>query len=202
MITEFNQTSISIENSISNTTVSIKKELSQTEIEDINNINNQFGKMGCDSCLHPTCKHSSILNGICECPGANASGQNCEGMLILDVNSKPHWKLSCNQCNTLLRFKSDIHDITPLVREECSNCSTRLTKFEFSKNKTILPNDEIILTGCIMCNDILNGLTEIVLGRSINLTVLRQIRFKRGGGGRGRGRGRRKGDPKMSFSDF
>lgn len=49
-------------------------------------------------------------------------------------------------------------------------------------------------------------MTEKVVGRSINLSLLRQIRHKRGGGGRGRkGRGRGRGsngDAKMSFSEF
>jgi DNA topoisomerase-3 len=62
--------------------------------------------MGCDSCLHPSCKHSSVLNAMCECPGNFATGRHnqvsatpntCSGMLVLDVNSKPNWKLSCNR---------------------------------------------------------------------------------------------------------
>lgn len=67
---------------------------------------------------------------------------------------------------------------------------------------------KVIHVGCIVCDEFLNSLTEIVAGRSINLQVLRQERHRRGGrgrgrGGRGRGRsGARKGDVKMSFSDF
>ena len=75
----------------------------------------------------------------------------------------------------------------------------------FSKLKP-LPNGDTSKTGCIVCDDTLNSMTEKVVGRSMNLTLLRQIRHKRGGGGRGRrgrGRGRgSKGDAKMSFSDF
>lgn len=164
------------------------------------------GHMGCDSCRHRTCQHSSYLNGVCECPGANASGSPCSGTLVLDVNSKPNWKLSCNRCNTLIRFKADIHDITPLPRQQCDKCGLRMLKFEFSKLKSPLPNGEVLRTACVVCDDFLNSLTEIVLGRSINITVVRQMRARRaargGGRGRGRGRGRKKGDPKMSFEDW
>jgi DNA topoisomerase-3 len=170
------------------------------DIED--GVTGHHSGMGCDSCMHPTCKHSATFNGICECPGANASGEPCDGMLVLDVNSKPNWKLSCNRCNTLLRFKADIHDITPLPRQECNECGLKLTKFEFSKLKTTLPNGETIRQGCIMCDDFLNSLTEIILGRTINVTVLRQMRQRRAAAGGRRGRGRKRGDPKMSFSDF
>lgn len=164
------------------------------------------GQMGCDSCAHRTCPHSSYLNGVCECPGANASGAPCNGMLVLDVNSKPNWKLSCNRCNTLIRFKADIHDITPLPRHQCEKCGLRMLKFEFSKLKSPLPNGEVLRTACVVCDDFLNNLTEIVLGRSINITVVRQMRARRaargGGRGRGRGRGKKRGDPKMSFEDW
>jgi DNA topoisomerase-3 len=171
--------------------------------------------MGCDSCMHPTCKHGAILNAMCECPGANAqTSKPCRGMLILDVNSKPNWKLSCNKCNTLLRFNADIHSITPHARQQCDECGLRIATFEFTKGKSPLPNSETTLKACIMCNDLLNSLTEIIVGRSMNLKVARQIRYKRGAGGRGgrgRGRGHRsrgkvekgsKHDPRMTFDGF
>ena len=59
--------------------------------------------MGCDSCMHPTCKHSLTRNGVCPCPGE--SGAACPGTLVLDVNSRPNWKMSCNRCNNLVLFK-------------------------------------------------------------------------------------------------
>ncbi len=131
-------------------------------------------------------------------------------MLVLDVNSKPNWKLACNVCNTLLRFKHDIHNITPLSRQQCEVCDIKLLQFEFNKLHTPLKNNETIYSGCIICNEFLNSMTEIKAGRNINITVLRQLRYKRSvmsgrGGRRGRGRGGArggKGDVKMSFSDF
>jgi uncharacterized membrane protein YgcG len=248
--------------------------------------------MGCDKCMHPTCKHSAVANGVCPCPGTvvpkpvvgrrairgggrggrgsrggggggrgrgddrgrgGAGGRGgrgrgrggpdvnvvddedeeeeedklieCPGTMILDVNSKPNWKLSCNQCNTLIRFQAEIHNIIPmsLTSSEnggyCKKCSVRLLKFEFNKLKTPLPNGETVYTGCISCDPFLMKFTEILAGRTMNITVLGQIRHrkqmmlaqrgKRGGRGRGRGgRGGRGGgrmskkDILMSFSDF
>ncbi len=171
----------------------------------------QQQQMGCNSCLHPTCAHSAARNAICPCPGTNASTSlRCDGKLTLDANSKPNWKLACNRCNTLLRFHGDIHSITPMARH-CDNCGLRLVSFEFSKFKTPLQDGSTTHLGCIVCDDVLNGITEIIVGRTMHLTVLRQQQYKRGGGGRGsrgrgggRGRGGDRGhkDVKMSFSEF
>jgi DNA topoisomerase III len=181
-------------------------------------------KMGCNQCEHPTCRQSVAFNGMCPCPntvdessgmGGGKGAKTCPGTLVLDINSKPNWKLACNECNTLLRFHANIHNIIPLPRRNCEECGTRIATFEFNKmhKSPALPAGAVGeegLTGCIVCNDVLNGLTEIVTGRSVHLTLLRQIRFKRNAGGRGRGRGRgrggraggKRGDAKMSFSDF
>ena len=176
-------------------------------------------KMGCNQCEHPSCKQSMAFNGMCPCPNtieessssAGGSGKPCPGTLVLDINSKPNWKLACNQCNTLLRFHANIHHITPLPRKTCDECGTRIATFDFNKLHKSPDGNQEPITGCIVCSDVLNGLTEIITGRSVHLTLLRQIRFKRNAGGRGRGRGRgrggrggrgAKGDVKMSFSDF
>ena len=44
-------------------------------------------KMGCDSCLHPTCKHSSIRNAVCPCTSDNQGSEEagCGGMMVLDT---------------------------------------------------------------------------------------------------------------------
>lgn len=167
-------------------------------------------KMGCNSCQHPSCKHSGFINGMLECPGVGADNVACSGTLVLDVNSKPNWRLSCNipGCNILLRFHADIHSISPL-RSLCPQCGLHLTAFEFNKTRTPLKDGNTSLVGCIVCCDELNSISEITQGRTRNLQLLRQERQKRGGGGTGRGRGGRGGggrreprDPKMSFRDW
>ena len=141
--------------------------------EDENNGGAERGPMGCNSCQHPSCKHSAVMNAICVCP------TNCGGQLVFDITSKPNWKLACssNSCNTLLRFKADIHNITPL-RSICPDCGSKQATFEFNKNSKLkLPakaiatdsggDSETTYSGCIVCDDFLNGLTEIVGGRTI-----------------------------------
>jgi DNA topoisomerase-3 len=171
------------------------------------------GNMGCNSCLHPSCKHSLAQNGICQCPGTSGNeGLPCEGTLVLDLNSKPNWKLGCNQCNTLIRFKAEIHNIVPQVRKDCPECGVKIVNFEFNKLKSPLTNGDTSYSGCIVCDDFLNGISDIVAGRSMNITVLRQMKQRRamagrggkrrGGRGRGRGKPRSKADVLMSFSDF
>ena len=164
--------------------------------------------MGCNSCLHPSCPHSATMNRICDCPGDDIYGQPCTGSLILDVNSKPNWKLACNKlhCNTLIRFRGEIHDITPQTHIPCPECGVTTANFEFNKLRSPLPNGATTCVGCVVCDEFLNSITEVVAGRAKNLRMVRQERYKRGGmmGGRGRGRGRggRVRDVKMSFSDF
>ena len=143
--------------------------------------------MGCNQCLHPTCKNSAVVNQLCGCPGVSAdTGKPCDGMLVLDVNSKPNWKLACNKCNTLLRFKAEIHEMRPAAKS-CEDCGLRLATFEFNKLKTPLKDGKTSYTGCLSCDDFLNELTELVTGRTLHVKIVNQIR-----GSRGRGRGKRR----------
>ena len=59
--------------------------------------------------------------------------------------------------------------------------------FEFNKLKTPLKSGETTYSGCIVCDDLLNSLTELIVGRSINIKIIRQNRLKHGGGRGGRG---------------
>lgn len=53
--------------------------------------------MGCNACLHPTCKHSMTVTNVCRCP-------ECEnGVLCVDPNSYPIWRMCCNACNLVVR---------------------------------------------------------------------------------------------------
>jgi DNA topoisomerase-3 len=215
-----NNQEFEIENSDGSKNDNKKAVEKETDDEDLMVVNN----MGCNLCKHPTCKQSSVQNYVTKCPNILNDNLNCGGDLVLDVTSKPNWKLCCNVCNLLIRFKADIHNITPQPLNSiqnnsnnvnnsndndayCLQCNntTRILTIEFNKLKTPLPNNETVYRGCICCDSFLNNLTENLTGRSINLTVLRQIRHKRGANGRGRGRGRGgrvRGDVKMSFSGF
>lgn len=221
------------------------------------------GHMGCNECLHPSCKHSLVQTGICQCPGtivpkpvikrAPKGGRGggrgkgrggrgggrerpseseseedeededqmkpCSGTMVLDVNSKPNWKLACNQCNTIIRFQAEIHQITPLPASApneglCQECGVRQLRFEFNKLKPPpkLKGEDINYAGCVVCDDFLNDLSDIICGRSINVKIQRQLRqrrqlmAKKNGkkfGRRGPPGGKKnKESVLMSFSDF
>ena len=171
------------------------------------------GKMGCNACQHPSCAHSGRVNGLLECPGVGTDNVACTGTLVLDVNSKPNWRLACNQpgCNLLLRFTAEIHDIRPLPTSECPLCGLRsVARFDFNKTKTPpgLAPGATAHVGCLVCDDLLNSLSELTQGKTRNLQLLRAERHRRGGGGGGgrggggRGGRRRDKNPLMSFTDF
>lgn len=61
-------------------------------------------EMNCSQCEHPSCPHSLLQRGICSCPQAD-----CRGTIVLDVLSKPKWKLDCNLCNFQLTLPEIIH---------------------------------------------------------------------------------------------
>jgi DNA topoisomerase III len=172
--------------------------------------------MGCNSCMSPSCKHSGHNNGMLECPNTTKDGDPCPGTLVLDITSKPNWKLACNEtsCHVLLRFTNgeNIANILPQAKTPCEHCGmSSVAQFDFKEGKSPFKDNRLTTIGCIMCDDTLNETTELITGRSKNLKVVLQERYKRGAGGRGRrGRGRGRGggsykskhDRLMSFDSF
>lgn len=76
--------------------------------------------MACSDCLHPTCKHSLIRNGIISCP-------DCEtGTLVFEQLSGPKSKISCNTCTTMVRLPSNTHSCETAACVSvgcCGSCS-------------------------------------------------------------------------------
>ena len=62
--------------------------------------------LGCNSCTHPTCAHGQNSNGVSNC-------FECErgGILVLDQASGPKWKLSCNQCDIIVKIFEDAQKV-------------------------------------------------------------------------------------------
>ena len=125
--------------------------------------------------------------------------------MVLNEYSKPHWRISCStpDCNLIIR----IHQEPKAVRvlDEHCTCGSRKLRVTFRSERNPLDDGRTVHEGCLVCDDLVNSLTEVVEGRTKNLQLIRQERAKRrarsGRGGRGR-RGRRPRDPKMSFSDW
>lgn len=153
------------------------------------------GGMPCTFCLHPTCRHSMVKQGVCACP-------ECNGTLVLDPVSGPKWRLDCNRCNCLVYLPQNAHRIAT-TDEVCVECGSTILEIDFNKTSTPLADGITLHRACILCDDLLHSLIQMKYGRSFT---------RKSGRGRGRGRGRSRGrgrggrgkteDPRMSFRDF
>ena len=73
----------------------------------------------------------------------------------------------------------------------CESCGAKLLRFVFSPGESPFVEEELEeCTGCVVCDETLNGLTEIVVGRLKHKDVIDKERASRGTGRGGRGRGR------------
>lgn len=122
----------------------------------------------------------------------------CDGMMVLDMESRPNWKLCCNKCNMIIRFTANIHDIH-VMKKRCEECGSSLLKIQFNKNETPLKDGATEYSGCIMCDELLKGMLEIRSGRNKHVSLVRHRGRGRGRGRRGRGRGRGAGEKRSVF---
>ncbi|CAG0921960.1 unnamed protein product [Notodromas monacha] len=129
---------------------------------------------GCNLCVHPTCPHSVITNGVTACPDCDS------GLLALDPSSGPNWKLGCNRCNVILRVFTDASRVCVRDNETCEECNSQKVSVEYKEGKSKLPDGSTDATGCLFCSAEFSNLVE----------KHRAIRGKQSGKGRGRGRGR------------
>ncbi|TXG72933.1 hypothetical protein EZV62_001512 [Acer yangbiense] len=153
--------------------------------------------MPCFLCLHPTCRHSVIAQGVCACP-------ECNGTLVLDPVSAPKWRLYCNMCNCLVNLPQGAHRIAT-TRDQCPECDSTIIEVDFNKKTTPLDDGATLYTGCILCDELLHSLIEVKHGKSFFKRMGSRGRGRGGGRGGHRGRGWAAGkrvDPKMSFRDF
>ena len=115
----------------------------------------------------------------------------CDGMMVLDMESKPNWKLCCNKCNLIIRFTTNIHSII-VSKKRCDDCGASILNIQFNKNDTPLPNGNTEYAGCIWCDERLKGMLELKTGRNKHVDLVHH-RGRGRGRGRGHGRGRGKG---------
>ena len=80
--------------------------------------------LGCNSCTHPTCAHGQNSNGVSNC-------FECErgGILVLDQASGPKWKLSCNQCDIIVKIFEDAQKVRQVKRCLINKLSSRESAF-------------------------------------------------------------------------
>ena len=131
---------------------------------------------------------------FCRCPADEET--KCEGMMVLDLESRPNWKLCCNQCNKIIRFSTSIHEIQ-VLKKRCEECGSSLVKIDFNKKDTPLESGQTEYSGCLLCDELLRGMLEVRSGRNKHVSLVH-----RRGRGRGRGRrGRDRGHEKRSVFD-
>ena len=143
--------------------------------------------MGCNSCLHPTCEHGLLRHAVCMCPGSSdATGgvhRACPGVLALDPNSHPNWKIGCNTCHTLLLLKGGIiHKacVSPKTGHTCEDCGAKLLDLVFLQDKTPLEGGETRYSGCVICDDLISSMVELKAGRQQHEQVARELKAARG----------------------
>ncbi|KAI6242762.1 DNA topoisomerase [Aphelenchoides fujianensis] len=126
---------------------------------------------GCNNCVHPSCPNSSITQGVAMCLN---SCSNETGVLVLDPQSGPKWRLSCNR-----------------------DCGALHVSAEYKEGKSKLPDGATTYSGCIFCDHEQGKIGDEVLNlKHAHLSkdpVLGGGRRGRGGRGRGRGGSRGRG---------
>ena len=60
----------------------------------------KFLHSGCNSCLHPSCKHSAVQNSMCECPSQADSGEPCP----VSIPQRIYYYLSYHKLNRTFGF--------------------------------------------------------------------------------------------------
>ena len=142
--------------------------------------------------LHPT------IEGMTVCPDPESGG-----VFVVDVSSGNRWSFVSTRAPTTLHLPKEVKRVRVLnKREEVTMC--RFIEVEFKDGQSPLPDGEPKHTGCLIMDEILQGLIRKSFGSDRLKFSGRGGRGRgRGRGGRGRGRGSRgKKDPKMSYSEF
>ncbi|CAJ0959868.1 unnamed protein product, partial [Mesorhabditis belari] len=141
---------------------------------------------GCDHCPHPSCTNSFMTQGVCGCVQ-----ENCNGVLMLDPQSHPKWRLQCNKCPSVVGLFDSASKVR-VTEKECDGCSAQMLNVEYNKEKSPLPDGATTWTGCPFCEESVKSLINL---NHAYITSDQQQRLSttRGRGGRGRGRGGRGG---------
>uniref|UniRef100_A0A9J2Q5Q7 DNA topoisomerase n=1 Tax=Ascaris lumbricoides TaxID=6252 RepID=A0A9J2Q5Q7_ASCLU len=121
--------------------------------------------------------------GLVKCPRECAGGT---GILVLDPQSAPKWRLACNRCPAVVGLFEGASKVR-VHEKQCGHCHAQLVIVEY-KDKSPLPDGKSTYRGCIFCDETIASL--INLNHAYRTEEQRQrqeaTNFHRG---RGRGRG-------------
>ncbi|CAK9078862.1 DNA topoisomerase 3-beta-1 (DNA topoisomerase III beta-1) [Durusdinium trenchii] len=82
---------------------------------------------------------------------------HCSGTLCLDVDSGPKWQMDCNVClQQLSIFEDKAHKIKA-TSDYCEECSSVLLEVVFNKGKSPLPDGQLEMKGCLVCDEVFSA---------------------------------------------
>uniref|UniRef100_A0A914WQU9 DNA topoisomerase n=1 Tax=Plectus sambesii TaxID=2011161 RepID=A0A914WQU9_9BILA len=119
---------------------------------------------GCNECTHPACPHAFSTQGVVKCPQACSEGN---GVLVLDPQSAPKWRLCCNKCAVVV----GVFEGATRVRvspKQCDDCGAQLMSAEYKEGKTPLPESKTSYLGCVFCDE---ELGDIINLNHVNRTI-------------------------------
>jgi len=87
-----------------------------------------FG-MGCNQCMHPSCRFALPTQAITRCP----ESEGCGGYLTIDPTGGPNWQLGCNRCNVIITFAKSAYKVV-VQDSRCQRCQARLLEINFHKD--------------------------------------------------------------------
>uniref|UniRef100_A0A915CZ37 DNA topoisomerase n=1 Tax=Ditylenchus dipsaci TaxID=166011 RepID=A0A915CZ37_9BILA len=137
--------------------------------------------VGCNECPHPGCPNSFKTQGVLSCLTECNSGK---GVLVLDPQSGPKWRLTCNLCPAVVSLFEGASKLK-VLDTECVECGAKHLFVEYKEGKSQLPERQINYTGCAFCE-------QGKLGQCLNfnhafLNKTPEIGYSSRGRGRGRG---------------
>ncbi|KJH44604.1 hypothetical protein DICVIV_09356 [Dictyocaulus viviparus] len=108
---------------------------------------------GCNLCPHATCANSYMTLGVCGCL------QECGGVMVLDPNSHPKWRLTCNKCPSVVAMFEGAHKFH-VLENLCSLCNAHIVNVEY-KDKSPLSNGRPNFRGCMFCDESVKDLVNL-----------------------------------------
>ncbi|CAB3411068.1 unnamed protein product [Caenorhabditis bovis] len=141
---------------------------------------------GCISCPHPSCPNSYNGVGVCGCL------QNCGGVMVVDVQSHPKWRLTCNKCASVIALFDGAQKIRVNNDRSCTECGAQFIRAEYKTAGSNPLNGAASFEGCIFCEASSKYPDAINLNHAY-LSEEARDRNIHSGRGRGRGKGRGRG---------
>ncbi|KAK6736951.1 hypothetical protein RB195_019569 [Necator americanus] len=91
--------------------------------------------------------------GVCGCL------QECGGVMVLDPQSHPKWRLTCNKCPSVVAMFEGALKFR-VTEACCAECDAKIVSVEY-KDKSPLPDEKNTFKGCMFCSETVKGLVNL-----------------------------------------